>query len=123
MDIYTEPPRIAGVRRDGARVELRFTKRIDPETASEQDRYRVTIVPETKAADRQETAEASSDTPRASVAGVEVDESRIFLEIDGLQDGRMVELTVRGLRDVPARRLFHDHEAAVQVEQMVRFRY
>ena len=123
MYIYTEPPRIAEVRRDGARVELRFTKRVDPETASEQDRYRVTIVPETKAADQQDIAEASPDAPRASVIGVEVDGSRIFLEIDGLQEGRMVELTVRGLRDVPARRLFHDHEAAVQIEQRVRFRY
>ena len=123
LDIYTEPPRLTEVRRDGPRLELRFSKRLDPVSAGQRDRYHLRTVVDETVDERANAVASPSGTKRTAVASVEVDGNRVFLEVKGLADGQMAELTVRGLRDDPARRLFGDHEATVLVEQKVRFRY
>jgi len=99
-DIYSKPPRIAEIQPGRHSLVLRFTKRLDPTTARDLSRYTL------------------SD---GSVTGARVDGSVVRLAVSGLPANRVVTLSVRSVRDDPARRLFDDRPARVLTEQAVRF--
>jgi len=99
---WTEPPRVAEVRRQRNEVELLFTKRLDARCAAQVERY--VLAPGT-------------------VPGIRVDGSIVRLSARGLRDGDACALTVRGIRDDPERRLVKGGPPAVLEEQTIRFRY
>lgn len=94
--IYSDPPRLVAARRTGPRIELRFTKRLDPAVAREPGHYRLAS---------------------GAVTQVEVDGSRVLLATEGLAPGSTNAITVRGLKDDVSRRLYKDRPATILEEQ------
>jgi hypothetical protein len=100
--MFANPPRIAEVRRTQDGVELRFTKRLDPQVADEAARYSIS---------------------HGRITGVRADGSVVRLSLAGLQHSEKSAITVRGIADDPTRRLANDSPAAVLDSQTVEFRY
>lgn len=98
--MYTDPPRVAAVRPDGATVRVLFTKRLDPKSAGDPSHYALDV---------------------GRVEAVQVDGSTAVLTLSGVAAGRRVGLTVREIADAPNRRLFDDKPACVLKEQRVTF--
>ncbi len=98
--MYTDPPRVAEVRRDGETLRLLFTKRLDPKTAGDASHYAV---------------------GKGKVESVTVDGSTVVLKVSGLGAGERVSLTVRDIADARDRRLFDDKPVCVLKEQKLKF--
>lgn len=99
--MYTDAPRIAALRQAGNEIELRFNKRLDPQTAADPARYGLSA---------------------GMVASARVDGNRVFLTTKDLGPASQTTLTVRGLADAASRRLFSDRPTNTLVEQTVRLR-
>lgn len=98
--LYADPPRIVAARLAGDRLELRFSKRLDPETAVELSHYQLSL---------------------GRVVSAQVDGNLVRLTTEGL-GAPGVTLTVRGLKDAADRRLFPDRPTTTLTEQTVRLR-
>lgn len=96
--MYTEAPRIVGVKHTGERINLTFSKRLDQTTAEDVSHY-----------------ELSS----GRITALTVDGNRVRLTTEGITPGTRTTITVRGLKDAYTRRLYQDRPAAVLTEQMV----
>lgn len=99
---YHEPPEAVHVRRDGDHVELSFTRRIDPATAERPGGFEI-------------------DGKPAKVAGVDGSLVRLEHRRDAAASGPQ-RLTIRGLGEDQARRLFKDYPANIRPEQVLRLR-
>lgn len=102
MDMYTVPPRIVAVRKRGGRIELVFTKRLDPVSASNLRNY--TLSP-------------------GRIVHIRTDGNLALLRIAGVRPGAACTLTVQNIKDDPTRRLYHDKPATLLKRQTVRFSY
>lgn len=101
--IYTEPPRIAEVCSRRGRVELHFTKRLDPAAAGDPASYVLS---------------------RGRIRRIEVDGSIVLLTVDGIRRGAGCTLTAKGIQDTADRRLYPKRRIPVVLEsQMVEFEY
>jgi hypothetical protein len=98
--MYTDPPRLVEVRRQGNEIELRFTKRLAA-SAADVSHYVLS---------------------RGRIRSARLDGSTVFLAFEGLKDGDLVKLTVRDLSDDASRRLFPDRPPVALPSQIVRFR-
>ncbi len=99
--MYTDAPKIVALRQAGDELELRFNKRLDPETASDTSRYQLSA---------------------GWVLSIRVDGNRVLLNTEGAEATLAPTLTVRGLKDAATLRLFQDHAAVTLSEQTVRLR-
>ncbi|HSW46815.1 MAG TPA: DUF4434 domain-containing protein [Phycisphaerae bacterium] len=97
---YEDPPRVAEVRRKGRRLQLVFTKRLDPASAGDVSRY------------------ALDD---GTITAVKVDGNMVELSLGRIQTGKVYELTVKGISDAADRRLIPGRPPAVLQLQTVRF--
>lgn len=97
--MYDDPPRVVEAERDGDRVRLLFTKRLDPKTAGDPAGYAVDI---------------------GRVAQATVDGSTATLVLTGVGRDRSITITLKGIADAAERRLFNDKPPCVLTEQIVR---
>jgi len=100
--MYTDPPQVTEVRRQGRHVELRFTKRLERASATDPGHYDITP---------------------GSIIKVQVDGSTVRLSLKGVRPGQPCVLTLEHLADAADRRLFKDRPPAVLESQTLRFRY
>ncbi|HSV74711.1 MAG TPA: DUF4434 domain-containing protein [Chthonomonadales bacterium] len=98
--IYLDPPRVVEVEAGRDTIVLRFSKRVEAATAGDPARYALSA---------------------GRVESARVDGSMVHLAVSGVPVRRVVALTVRGVRDDAARRLFDDRPHRVLEEQTVRF--
>lgn len=99
--IYTDPPRIVGQRQAGGEIELRFTKRLDLKTAGDPSHYQLSS---------------------GRITSVQVDGNRVLVKTEGVDSRVSNTMTVRGLTDDAARRLFSDRPTTTLVEQTLQLR-
>lgn len=96
---YEDPPKVVETVRDGPRVRLLFTKRLDPATASEARNYEI---------------------EGATVRSATVDGSVVTLQLTKRLPDRPVSLTILRIQDAEDRRLFRDKPAAILDHQRIR---
>ena len=100
--MYTDPPKVTEVRREGRQVALIFNKRLDPASAGDPTHY---------------------ELDEGKVTGVKVDGNRVLLAISDARSGRRYTLKVKEISDTADRRLIGNQPRTIQDLQTVRFRY
>jgi hypothetical protein len=107
--MYTDPPRIAEVRRQDRQVLLVFTKRLDSASAGTPSHY--------------ELKEVGSEKAGTTVVEAKVDGNMVMLTLKGARPGRLYELNAKEISDAADRRLIGSQPPAILQRQTVRFRY
>ncbi len=107
--MYTDPPRVAEVRRQGRQVVLVFTKRLDRLSAGKPSHYQL--------------KEVGSEKQIVSVVEAKVDGNLVMLTLRGAKPRALYELNAKEISDAADRRLIGSQPPAILKLQTLRFRY